>query len=140
MPFVDLKKGHHITQSIESTRPEMIIHGKSKVIRINHAAYRLLGEPKRVRVAWDGQEKLVGIKAADPNDATSFAVTVTKSGGFVIHSTDAIRMMGIGPRSTGFLQAEMKGEYLAASPFKKPEGIFAEVFAEDDGGSQTSNN
>jgi hypothetical protein len=128
MPFVEVKKGHHQSQSIESTRPEVIIHGKSKMIRINHAAYALLGSPRRVRVAWDAEEKLLGIKAASATDPDSFAVTVTKTQSYIIHSASVIYLTGLGRNSSGYLTAEMKGDYLAVSPFKKPEGIFAEIF------------
>ena len=84
-------------------------------------------------MAWDREEKLLGIKAAEPDDSNSYSVTITKglTPRYVISSATILRTIGLSG-DTSFLPATMHGEYLAVSPFKKPEGIFAEVFPQED--------
>lgn len=123
MPFIDLgktKTNWKIPKgrAYRAYGPEVSILGKSRIIRLNPEAFQVLGSPKRVRVAWDMESQKLGIKATNVDDRDSYALTVTKSEGYVISAAALLRTIGMPAKSSGWLPAAMDGEYLAFAPFE----------------------
>lgn len=56
-------EGFSIMAPHRRKRAAVIVHPKWRQIRLNAAAYRLLGSPDRVDVAWDGARELMVIPA-----------------------------------------------------------------------------
>src|SRR5678815_5524728 len=75
--------------------------GRSKAILLNEYAYRAIGEPAAVEMFFDGNRKLIGLKACDPQKKNAFALRRSKQGKHVQVGVGAfLTHFGIKPERT----------------------------------------
>jgi hypothetical protein len=79
----------------EGSKPYVTIQKKG-IIAFNHAAYAALGQPQAIVFLFDGENQLVGFRAADPDDEHAYAVRPnTKRTSHLVSGTLFTRHYGI---------------------------------------------